>query len=106
MSVLIEPRTDLGHEPQFEDFVHQRFAMYWPGVRGLRCVQVRHERLRVVRAHIAELDETLTRAAGLDVRRSVPTAYYVEHVDVSLYAPELVAPRAHRRLVTVAQAQG
>lgn len=92
LALRVEPRLSLGHERGFEAFVHERYTMFWPARGGLRAQTVKHAPLSPVRAHIAALEETLTRAAGLDVHRSVPTAYYVEHADVSIYAPEQVLP--------------
>lgn len=106
LSLLVEPRRELGHEPDFERFVHERYTAYWPSRRGMRCIALRHEPLPVVRAHVCELDETLTHAAGIDVKRSVPSAYYVEHVDVAFFAPEHVATPTHRRFPAVAAARG
>jgi uncharacterized protein YqjF (DUF2071 family) len=93
LSLRIEPRLTLGHERGFEQFVHERYAAYWPNKGALRCLSVRHAPLAVVRAQVVELHETLTQALGIDVHRSVPTAYFVEHAAVSIFVPERVAPQ-------------
>jgi uncharacterized protein YqjF (DUF2071 family) len=106
LSLVVEPREELGHEPDFERFVHERYAIYWPARFGTSCMRIEREPLRVVRAHIVELDETLTARAGIDVTRSFPTAYYLERVDVALCAPERVATHALRRLSPHTAARG
>jgi uncharacterized protein len=107
-SLAIEERSEpavAGEPGSFEHFVHERYAMYWRGKRGLRSISIRHAPLPVVRASITDLHETLTRSAAIDVHRSFPAAYVCRSMDVAFYPPESVGVHSSAALPRIALAR-
>ena len=64
----------------------ERYLLYADcGARGLRVGQVHHPPFALYRATVEALDETMLRAAGLDVPRTEPLAHYCPGVDAELF---------------------
>ena len=69
-----------------EHFLVERYLLYADfGARGLRVGQVHHPPFALYRAAVEALDETMLRAAGLDVPRTEPLAHYCPGVDAELF---------------------
>ena len=69
-----------------EHFLVERYLLYADcDARGLRVGQVHHPPFALYRAGVESLDETMLRAAGLDVPRTEPLAHYCPGVDAELF---------------------
>lgn len=71
-----------------EFFLAERYLLYaWTG-KALRSARVFHRPYPLQPATVTDLDETLTRAAGLQVDDSAPPlAHYARDLDVEIYRP-------------------
>ena len=72
-------------------FLVERYLLYsWDGSR-LRSARVWHQPYPVADAQIADLNQSMTGAAGIDVEpNDPPICHYAEDVDVHIYAPTAV----------------
>ena len=69
-----------------EHFLVERYLLYAHcGARGVRVGQVHHPPFALYRAAVETLDETMLRAAGLDVPRTEPLVHYCPGVDAELF---------------------
>jgi uncharacterized protein len=71
-------------------FLAERYALYSKLAGRLVRVRVRHAPWSLQEASVERLEETVTRAAGVDVRAPPALARFSGGVDVEVQAPELV----------------
>ncbi len=73
-----------------DEFLADRHALYSTIAGALVRVRVRHPPWRLRDARLEALDETITRAAAIDVPGRPALARFSEGVDVEVLAPEVV----------------
>jgi uncharacterized protein YqjF (DUF2071 family) len=71
-----------------EFFLAERYLLYAATARGLRTARVFHRPYLLQTAEVADLDQTLTSAAGLSIDpHAPPLAHYAREVDVAIFRP-------------------
>jgi uncharacterized protein YqjF (DUF2071 family) len=77
-------------EGSLDRFLAERYALYTTLARRLLRVRVRHAPWELHDVRMERLDETVTRASGIEVGGAAPLAHFSRGVDVEVFPPEPV----------------